>query len=145
MTLENAPQSTIDVCHFIPKSTKPMEVGFGLLPIACSLTYRVADSQLSALEYNIGLRPRSLNVNTAQNIDFRELFYPSPRSCFNEYMHWPAVRSDLHRSFDRSDWALIPSTDLLTRIEQRVQSFVQARDGGAVTLSDMYDEVDSFT
>ena len=60
-------------------------------------------------------------------------------------MHWPAVRSDLHRSFDRSDWVLIPSTDLLTRIEQRVQSFVQARDGGAVTLSDIYDEVDSFT
>ena len=42
MTLENAPQSTIDVCHFIPKSTKPMEVGFGLLPIACSLTLPVA-------------------------------------------------------------------------------------------------------
>ena len=42
MTLENAPQSAIDVCHFIPKSTKPKEVGFGLLPIACSLTFRFA-------------------------------------------------------------------------------------------------------
>ena len=43
MTFENAPQSTIDVCHFIPKSTKPMEVPrFGLLAIACSLTFRVA-------------------------------------------------------------------------------------------------------
>ena len=59
--------------------------------------------------------------------------------------HWPAVRSDLHRSFDRGDWILIPSTDLLTRIEQRVQSFVQARDGGADKLSDMYDEVDYST
>lgn len=44
MTLENAPQSTIDVCHFIPKATKPTEVGFGLLPIACSLTFPVAAS-----------------------------------------------------------------------------------------------------
>jgi hypothetical protein len=30
MTLENAPKSAIEVCHFIPKGTKASEVGFAL-------------------------------------------------------------------------------------------------------------------
>ena len=31
--------------------------------------------ELSALEYNVGLSARTLNVNTVQNLDFCELFY----------------------------------------------------------------------
>jgi hypothetical protein len=31
--------------------------------------------QFSALEYNVGLSARTLNVNTVQNLDFCELFY----------------------------------------------------------------------
>jgi hypothetical protein len=58
---------------------------------------------------------------------------------------WPTVRADLHRSFDRSDWILIPSTDVLARIEQRVRLFVQTREGDAEALSDMYDEVGPIT
>ena len=76
MTLENAPQSAIDVCHFIPKSTKASKVGSGLFPIACSLTLFL--SQLLALEYNIDLPPRTLNINTVQNLDFRQFFFISP-------------------------------------------------------------------
>jgi len=35
MTLENAPRSAIEVCHFIPKATKASKVGSGLSIIAC--------------------------------------------------------------------------------------------------------------
>jgi hypothetical protein len=38
VTLENAPRSVIDVCHFIPKATKAPEVGLGLLLITCFLS-----------------------------------------------------------------------------------------------------------
>ena len=31
--------------------------------------------QLLALEYNVGLSARTLNVNTVQNLDFCEFFY----------------------------------------------------------------------
>jgi hypothetical protein len=43
-------------------------------------------AQLLALEYNIGLPPRTLNVNTVQNLDFCKLLYlPLARSCLNDY------------------------------------------------------------
>ena len=54
---------------------------------------------------------------------------------------WPAVRADLHRSFDRGDWILIPSTDVLTRIEQRLQLLLEKRKGGTEESSNMYNEV----
>ena len=110
--------------------------------MACSLTLSLA--QLLALEYNIGLPARTINVNTVQNLDFCELFY-SPSHVHDSMSQWPTVRADLHKSFDRNDWILIPSTDVLSRIEQQIQSFVQERDGGAETSSDIYDEVDSIT
>ena len=37
----------------------------------------------------------------------------------------PAVRADLRKSFDRGDWLLIPSTDVLVSIEERVRSLAQ--------------------
>jgi hypothetical protein len=141
MTLENAPRSAIEVCHFIPKATKASEVGSGLLLIACSLTLSLA--QLLALEYNTGLTARTLNVNTVQNLDFCELFHPLPLTLMFNNTMWPTVRADLHRSFNRNAWILIPSTDVLARIEERIQSFVQKRDGGAETSSGIYDEVNS--
>jgi hypothetical protein len=76
MTLEHAPQSAIEVCHFIPKGTKASKVGSGLVLIDVSLTLSLA--QLLTLEYNIGLPARTLDVNMVQNLDFCELFHVLP-------------------------------------------------------------------
>jgi hypothetical protein len=73
MTLENAPQSAIEVCSLIPKATEASEVGSGLSPIVCFLTLSLA--QLLALEYNVGLPARTLDFYTVQNHDFCKLFY----------------------------------------------------------------------
>ena len=72
MTLENAPRCAVEVCHFIPKATRASEVRFRTL--ANHMLLNAFSAQLLALEYNVGLSARTLNVNTVQNLDFCALF-----------------------------------------------------------------------